>query len=169
MKFHMRFFFFLKLPLLLLLFSATSGKAEVKDYSQTINLLKETPVIASYFKDAYGYALFPTIGKGGIGIGGAYGKGQVYRDSTVTGTVQMFQASVGFQLGGQAYSQIIFFQDKRAYIEFTSGSFEFDATASAMLITAGARPKLEQRVQLPVQVQGLNLLSKPKHFITREW
>jgi len=113
--------------------------ADIKDYSATIQVFQESPTLKPYFATAYGYAVFPTIGKGGVGIGGAYGRGQVYRGGKVTGISKMFQASIGFQLGGQVYSQIIFFQDKRAYTEFTSGSFEFDATASAVAITAGAQ------------------------------
>ena len=125
--------------LLLAISAAGLHAAEVKDYSSTIKVFQETPALQPYFKSAYGYAVFPTIGKGGVGIGGAYGRGQVYRNGKVTGVSQMFQASIGFQFGGQAYSQIIFFQDQRAYAEFTGGSFEFDATASAAAITAGAQ------------------------------
>ena len=94
-----------------------------------------------FFKNAYGYAVFPTIGKGGVGIGGAFGKGQVYRGGKVTGTTSLIKGTIGFQLGGQVFSEIIFFQDKRAYDEFTSGGFEFDATASAIAITASAQAK----------------------------
>jgi lipid-binding SYLF domain-containing protein len=96
-------------------------------------------VVQPYFKNAYGYAIFPTIGKGGIGIGGAHGSGQVYVGDKVTGKTSMTQLTIGLQLGGQAYSQIIFFEDKRAYQEFTSGNFEFGAQASAVAITAGAQ------------------------------
>jgi lipid-binding SYLF domain-containing protein len=81
------------------------------------------------------------VGKGGIVVGGAFGKGRVYRQGTLTGHVTLSKVSVGFQLGGQAFSEIIFFQDKRAYDEFTSGIFEFDASASAVVITAGAQAK----------------------------
>jgi lipid-binding SYLF domain-containing protein len=125
--------------LLLAASAASLQAAEVRDYSGDIKVFQQTPYVKPYFSSAYGYALFPTIGKGGVGIGGAYGRGQVYRRGKVTGIAQMFQASIGWQLGGQAYSQIIFFQDKRAYDEFTNGSFEFDATASAVAITAGAQ------------------------------
>ena len=109
-----------------------------EDYSATINIFKGSPVVQPYFKSAYGYAVFPTIGKGGVGIGGAHGKGQVYRGGKVTGKTSMTQLTVGLQLGGQAFSQIVFFEDKRAYDEFTSGNFEFGAQATAVAITAGA-------------------------------
>jgi lipid-binding SYLF domain-containing protein len=82
--------------------------------------------------------LFPTIGKGGIGIGAAHGSGRVYEKGKYVGDTSMTQLSVGLQLGGQAYSQIIFFQNKSALDEFTSGNFEFGAQASAVAITAGA-------------------------------
>jgi lipid-binding SYLF domain-containing protein len=91
----------------------------------------------AFFKDAYGYAVFPTIGKVGFFVGGAYGKGRVFEHGRYKGDTELFQGSVGFQFGGQAFSQIIFFQDQRAFDEFTSGNFEFGATASAVVITAG--------------------------------
>ena len=108
-------------------------------FTDTIGVYKKSPAVQPFFKSAYGYAVFPTVGKGGLGIGGAYGKGQVYRQGKVTGTSKLFKATIGAQAGGQAFSQMIFFQDKRAYDEFTSGEFEFDAAASAVAITAGAQ------------------------------
>ena len=108
-------------------------------YTDTMDVFKKSEVVQPFFKNAYGYAVFPTIGKGGIGIGGSYGTGQVYQGGKVTGEVSMIKGSIGFQFGGQAFSQMIFFEDKRAYDEFTSGNFEFDATASAVAITAGAQ------------------------------
>jgi len=116
----------------------SSSLYAAEDYSKTTNIFKQSPVVEPFFKTAYGYALFPKIGKGGIGIGGAHGKGQVYRGGKVSGTTKMTQLTIGLQLGGQAYSQIIFFEDMRAYENFTSGNFEFGAQASAVAITAGA-------------------------------
>ena len=87
---------------------------------------------------SYGYAVFPTVGKGGLGVGGAHGSGRAYVQGKHVGDVKMNQLSVGLQAGGQAFSQIIFFEDKRAFDEFTSGSFEFDATVQAVAITASA-------------------------------
>jgi lipid-binding SYLF domain-containing protein len=121
------------------LVSNISDASGGKDFSSTIKLFKQSPQVQPYFANAYGYAVFPTVGKGGLGIGGAYGKGQVYRGGKVTGRTSLTKISIGFQAGGQAFSQIIFFQDKRAYDEFTSGSFAFDAQASAVAITAGAQ------------------------------
>ncbi len=123
---------------LLISFVVLSPAHAVEDYSNTINIFKSSPAVQPFFKTAYGYAVFPTIGKGGVGVGGAYGKGQVYRGGKVTGYTSMTQLTIGLQFGGQAFSQIIFFKDKRAYDEFTSGNFEFGAQATAVAITAGA-------------------------------
>jgi lipid-binding SYLF domain-containing protein len=108
-------------------------------YTATIADFNKSKVVQPFLKSAYGYAVFPIIGKGGFAIGGAYGKGRVYCGGQLTGEVQLIKATVGLQLGGQAFSELIFFQDKRAYEEFTSSSFEFDAAASAVVITAGAQ------------------------------
>ena len=113
--------------------------AAADDFTKATKVFRDHPVVQPYFAQSYGYAIFPTIGKGGIGIGGAHGSGQVYAGGKVTGKTSMTQVTIGFQLGGQAYSQIIFFKDKRAYQEFTSGNFEFGAQASAVAITAGAQ------------------------------
>ncbi len=121
--------------------SFVSVAAEVEDYSSTINVFKDSPALAKFFEKSYGYAVFPTIGKAGFVVGGSYGKGQVYRGGKVTGKTSVVEGSIGFQLGGEAFSEIIFFQDKRAYDEFTSGNFEFGATAQAVVITAGAQAK----------------------------
>ena len=107
-------------------------------YSDTIDLFKHAGESASFFTTSYGYAVFPTIGKGGLGIGGAHGSGRVYEHGKYVGDTSMTQLSVGFQAGGQAFSQIIFFEDKRAFDEFTKGNFEFSAGVSAVAITAAA-------------------------------
>jgi lipid-binding SYLF domain-containing protein len=121
-------------PALLLL----AGLANAGKYEDTISLFKNAGESSAFFGTSYGYAVFPTIGEGAIGIGGAGGKGRVYVHGKFVGTSTMGQVSVGFQLGGKAYSQIIFFKDKRALDEFESGSFEFGAGASAIAITASA-------------------------------
>ena len=92
-----------------------------------------------FIDDAYGYAVFPSIGKGGIGIGGAHGKGEVFVGGKKVGKTKMSQITYGLQLGGQVYSQMIFFRDERAVDDFTSGNFEFGAQATAVALTAGAQ------------------------------
>ena len=130
--------FLISIALLLTLCSSSSFAGEAEEYSGTIKFFKESEVVRKFFKNSYGYAVFPTIGKGGWIVGGSFGKGKVYRNGKVTGKVSLVEGSIGFQLGGKAFSEIIFFEDKRAYDEFTSGGFEFDATAQAVAITAGA-------------------------------
>ncbi len=85
------------------------------DYDDTIKVFKEAGQSGEFFKKSYGYAVFPTIGKGGIGIGGAHGKGRVYVGGKHVGDTSMTQLTAGFQLGGQAFSEIVFFEDKRSF------------------------------------------------------
>ena len=113
------------------------GQALADEYSDTIKVFQSAGESGKFFNTSYGYAVFPTIGKAGIGFGGAYGTGRVYARGKYVGDTSMAQVTVGFQLGGQAFSQIIFFKDKRAFDEFTHGNFEFGAEASAVAITAG--------------------------------
>ncbi len=112
--------------------------ARADEYADTIDVFRKAGESGAFFQHAYGYAVFPTIGKGGIGVGAAHGEGRVYEKGAWIGDTTMTQLSVGFQLGGQAFSQIIFFEDARALKEFTSGNFEFGAEASAVALTAGA-------------------------------
>ncbi len=123
----------------LLLANVSSAASDQEKYTQTITNFKRIETVKPYFGSAYGYAVFPTIGKGGMGIGAAHGKGQVYRSGVVTGVASLTDISFGFQLGGQAYSQVVFFKDARAYDDFTSGNFEFDAQAGAVAVTASAQ------------------------------
>jgi hypothetical protein len=113
--------------------AATAGK-----YEDTVALFRNAGESSAFFRDSYAYALFPTIGEGGLGIGAAGGKGHVYVQGQFVGDATMRQLSIGFQAGGKAYSEIIFFKDKRALEQFESGAFEFAAGASAVAITAGA-------------------------------
>jgi len=109
--------------------------------TSAINVFKRAEAVQPFFENCYGYAVFPTVGKAGIVVGGAYGQGRVYQADLITGTATITKITVGFQLGGQAFSEIIFFQDKRAYDEFTDGSYEFDASISAVVVTAGIQAK----------------------------
>jgi lipid-binding SYLF domain-containing protein len=106
--------------------------------AETIKLFQDAGQSAGYFKSSYGFAVFPTIGKAGLGIGGAHGSGCVYQQGKQVGTAKMNQLSFGWQAGAQGYSLLVFFEDDRAFKDFTSGNFEFGAKASAVAITAGA-------------------------------
>ncbi len=102
---------------------------------------KKDPAIKKFFRNAYAYAVFPSVGKGGMVIGGAWGKGKVLRHGRIIGSATLSQATIGFQLGGQVYSEIIFFRDRQAFERFKSNRLEFDAQVSAVLVTAGAAAK----------------------------
>ena len=119
---------------------------ENKANFKTIEALKKFKKIGrlkAYFKEAAGFAVFPNIAKAGLGFGGARGRGEVFEDGKVIGSTTVTQLSFGFQLGGQAFSQIIFFQNKRDIDRFTDGNFEFGASASAALITEGANASVD--------------------------
>ncbi len=98
-----------------------------------------------YFEDAYGYVVFPKIGKGAYGIGGAFGSGIVYEQGSDIGKAKFIQVSIGFQLGGQAYSMVVFFETKEAFEQFKEGQFEFAAQASAVAIEEGASAHLSYK------------------------
>lgn len=125
--------------LLVIFASCFTSTSYADNYSNTVNVFKKSKAVQPFFENAYGYAVFPSIGKAGLGVGGAYGTGKVYRGHTVTGTSSIAKLSIGFQAGGQVFSEMIFFRDQRAYEEFTSGEFAFDAQASAAVITTGAQ------------------------------
>jgi lipid-binding SYLF domain-containing protein len=112
--------------------------AHSDEYVDTIAVFRESPGSASFFDKSYGYAVFPTIGKAGLVVGGAHGTGRVYEKGQYVGDTSLTQLSVGFQAGGQAFSEIIFFENKAAFDIFTAGNFEMAATAQATAITASA-------------------------------
>jgi lipid-binding SYLF domain-containing protein len=114
------------------------NKAELEVKTAILALLEKDPGMQDWFDNSAGYAVFPKVGKGGIGIGGAYGKGLVIAGDKVIGTTSLTQVSIGLQLGGQAYSEFIFFYDQTALADFQRGNFELGAQASAVAATAGA-------------------------------
>jgi len=105
-------------------------------YTDTIASFRRAGPTADFFKSSYGYAVFPTIGKGGFFIGGAHGDGRVYQQGHYIGNTSMTQVSVGFQFGGQAYSEMVFFQDPAALKLFESGDFSLSADVNAVALTA---------------------------------
>ncbi len=115
----------------------SQGKASKKTLI-ALEKFKEMPQLEQFFKNAKGFAVFPNIGKAGFGIGASRGIGEVFKSNQVIGSTTVTQISIGLQLGGQAFSQIIFFKDQRDIDRFTEGNFEFGAAASAALIKAGA-------------------------------
>lgn len=117
--------------------SVTSTAGSKDDgYIKTIKNFQNTAIGRQFLDSSYAYAVFPTVAKAGIGIGGAHGKGRVYTRGKMVGGTTVTQVSIGFQLGGQAYSQIVFMKDRRAYDAFTSGNFEIEAGLSAIAVNA---------------------------------
>jgi len=130
--------------LLILSFPASAFDPDVNDPFQLdvqkaiIAIKKADPGIETFFNNAAGYAVFPSVGKGGFVIGAAYGKGLVIVDEKIDGYTSMTQGTIGLQAGGQKYAQFIFFKDDVALGHFKRGNFELGAQASAVAITAGA-------------------------------
>ena len=115
--------------------------ARADDYTDTVQLFKNAGQSGTFFDKAHGYAVFPTIGKGALGIGGARGTGRVYVQGRHVADTTLTQLSIGFQAGGQTFSQIVFFEDERAFREFRSGQFGFGAGVSAVANPAAARAR----------------------------
>jgi lipid-binding SYLF domain-containing protein len=101
-------------------------------------MLEKDADMQRFFDSAVAYVIIPTVGKGGIGIGGARGKGLLYEGGQSTAEVTLSQLTIGFQWGGQAYSEFIFFKDDVALADFKRGNYELGAQASAVAVTAGA-------------------------------
>ena len=127
----------LRASVIVLFMTLVCSGAFADEYSDTKKMFEDAGV-GDMFSSAYGYALFPTIGKAGFLVGGAYGKGRVYEKGNHIGNAEMMQATIGFQLGASGFSEVIFFEDKRALDEFCSGNFEFGADAQVTVITAAA-------------------------------
>jgi lipid-binding SYLF domain-containing protein len=123
--------------LVLALLTLGGSVALADEYSETINVFKNAGESATFFNNSYGYAVFPSVGKGGLVVGAAHGDGKVYEKGKYIGNTSMTQVSVGFQAGGEAFRQIIFFENKAALDQFTSGNFEFGADVNAVAIRSG--------------------------------
>jgi lipid-binding SYLF domain-containing protein len=140
---------YLALSTLVLLALAWAMPAQAQKESE---ILKVQQVIATivekdsgmqeWFDDAYGYVVFPNVGKGAMGVGAAHGNGLVYKGGDLVGKSELIQVTVGLQLGGQSFVEVIFFKDETAFKDFTRGNFEFAAQVSAVALTAGASADL---------------------------
>ena len=107
--------------------------------------IKSDGLMQNLFDKSYGYVIFPTVGKGAIGVGGAAGNGIVYEQGNPVGSAKMKQVTIGFQFGGQAYREVIFFESKEALDQFKGGNFELSAQASAVAVTKGASGNVKYR------------------------
>jgi lipid-binding SYLF domain-containing protein len=123
----------------------TEGKADIEQEAAAALAKAKTtdPSLEPVFDSAAGYAVFPSVGKGAAGIGGAYGKGVLYENGVAVGYCDLSQATIGFQLGGQAYTEIICFETPQAVETFKQGNFRFDAQATAVALKSGAGANAE--------------------------
>jgi len=139
--------------------SATISSGSAADPSEVAEVIKKfkkkDPGLAKVFADAQGYAVFPTVGKGGIGLGAARGKGYVYQRGRLIGRSTLTQVTIGLQLGGQAYSEVVFLKDAAALDNFKRGRLKLDAQASAVALTARASADLAYR-------DGVAIVTKAK-------
>jgi len=121
----------------------SKAEQEEIDYSEAIQAFKKKVTgIEKFFGDAYGYALYPSVGKGALIVGGAHGNGRVYVNDKIIGTSELIQASIGFQIGGEAFREIVFFKDKNALDIFKEGKLKFSGKVSAVAATAGVSVEL---------------------------
>jgi lipid-binding SYLF domain-containing protein len=120
--------------------SSPQGKSDLRRSSADAltQAQQNDPTLREFIGSSAGYAVFPSIGKGAVGIGGAYGKGDLYQNGTPVGYCDMTQASIGFALGGQAYTEILVFESPAAVERFKDGNFRFDAQATAVALKSGA-------------------------------
>ena len=102
-------------------------------------------LMKSLFENSAGYVIFPNVGKGAIGIGGAAGNGILFEKGNAAGSAKMKQVSVGFQFGGQAYREVIFFENQAAFDRFKGNKFEFSGQASAVAVTKGAAANIKYK------------------------
>jgi lipid-binding SYLF domain-containing protein len=112
----------------------------------TVALYKKAdPDIATFFEHSAGYAVFPGIGKGGVVVGGAHGTGVLFQGKKAIGKLTMNQVTVGAQIGGQEYSEVIFFETPRALAQFKQGDAGFSAQVSAVALKSGASANAKYR------------------------
>ena len=130
----------------MLLGSALAAPLEAQKESEVeeaiATFIEKDPDMKEWFSSSYGYVVFPNVGKAGLGIGGAHGNGLAYEGGKLVGKSELKAVTVGLQLGGQSFVEVIFFKDKTAFDDFTRGNFEFGAQVSAVALTAGASADL---------------------------
>ena len=116
---------------------------------------QEDPALGALVQRSYGYALFPDVGKAGLGVGGAYGRGVVYERGQHIGYSDLTQGTVGVQVGGQSFSELLVFESKAALDRFKAGQFGFAAGASAVVLKSGVATNLNFVDGVAVVVQPI--------------
>lgn len=124
----------------------TAHKRLLRDCKKAkTEFVKEDKLMQQLFDNSYAYVIFPNAGKGALGLGAAAGHGLVYEKGALVGKANMRQLTVGLQLGGQAFREVIFFENKAAFDRFRNDHFEFSAGMSAVAVTAGASSNINYR------------------------
>lgn len=131
---------------------------KIVDDSKTAKeeFIKTDGLMQNLFNNAYAYVILPNVGKGGFGIGGAAGNGAVFQKGSLIGMAKMTQVTIGFQWGGQAYREVIFFETKADLVRFKENRLELSAQASAVAATAGASANVKYKdgVMIFTQAKG---------------
>jgi lipid-binding SYLF domain-containing protein len=117
--------------------NSKKNKIIADSHTAKAEFIKSDPLMKGLFEKASGYVIFPNVGKAGFGVGGAAGNGVVYEHNKMVGMAKLSQLSIGFQAGGQAYREVIFFESKKELERFKDSRFEFSAQASAVAVTEG--------------------------------
>ena len=153
---HLKPFAMILLTIALSISAANAQDKMQKDVENAkAEFIKTDPMMKSLFENAYAYVIFPNVGKGAVGIGGAAGQGIVYQHGKQIGTAKMKQITVGFQAGGQAYREVIFFENDASLNSFKSDDLEFSGQASAVAVTKGASGNVKYK-------EGVMIFSQQK-------
>ena len=128
----------------------STDEGERKDAAVIAKVKEKDPRMPKAFESAYGYAVYPSVGKGAIGLGGAHGSGRVYERGKLVGRTSLTQVTIGLQLGGQAYSEVVLFKTKDAFLNFKRGRLKLDAQATAIALDARAAADLAYRDGLAI-------------------
>lgn len=149
-------FFIFSVFAVLLTFGSFAQQNDSDKAKEAIADFKKTdPEIRKFFSSAYGYAIFPAIGKGGLGIGGATGKGIVFKAGSPIADCKMTQLTIGLQAGGQKYAEVIFFETAKAFERFVGDKFEFAAQVSAVALKSGVSKDAKYRDGLLVFTRAI--------------
>ena len=136
--------------------STRTDRRILKDSKKAkIAFIKTDPSIKKWFDNAYGYVIFPNVGKAGLGVGGAFGNGTVYINNTAIGRAHLSQVSIGFQLGAQGYREVIFFENKSNMDDFKENKLQLSAQVSAVLVVLGAAANINYS-------NGILIFTQPK-------
>ena len=136
---------------------SSKNKKMISDSKSAINtFIKTDDNMKKLFNDSYAYVVFPNVGKGGLGVGGAFGNGIVYQKKTVIGTAKLSQVNIGFQAGGQGYREVIFFENKSNFDDFKENKLKISAQVSAVIAASGAslNASYANGILIFVQVKG---------------